>query len=74
VPVPLRGVLNGGRECESFPRPRFGEGIPCRGAYRDITRRERRSGPMGPIVVGDESATAGGSRPLPRSVSTLITR
>ncbi|GGG44160.1 hypothetical protein GCM10010964_34450 [Caldovatus sediminis] len=74
VPVPLRGVLNGGYEYEFFSYPRLGERILCRSAYRDITQREGRSGPMVLIVVEDEYATGGEFRPLLKSVSTLITR
>jgi hypothetical protein len=74
MPVPLSGVLNGGYEYEFFSHARLGERIFCRSAYRGVTQRQGRSGPMVIVTVDDEFAAGEERRPLFRCTTNLILR
>lgn len=74
MPIPLSGVLNGGYEYEFFSHARLGERIFCRSAYRGVTQRQGRSGPMVIVTVDDEFAAGEERRLLFRCTTNLILR
>jgi len=73
VPVPLRGLLNGGYAYEFFSHARAGERIKRRSRYLDIYQRAGKAGPLVFVVIEDEYATVDG-RPLFNVANTTIMR